>query len=1030
MLLTDLSVRRPVFATVISLLIVAFGIVAFGKLPLREYPEIDAPVVSVETRYRGASAQVIERRITKPLEDRIAGIEGIKSIIAESRDGRSTITIEFALERDIDAASNDVRERVSRELGNLPEEAEAPEISKAGADDDTILWFNLVSDRMDMLQLSDYASRYLVDRFSALDGVARVRVGGGRDYAIRIWLDRQALAARQLTAADVEDALRRENVELPAGSVESSNRQFTVRTARAYNDAASFASIVIGRGSDNQLIQLADVARIELAAAEDRVSFRGNGVPMVGIGITRQSTANTLEVAQAARALAADIAPNLPAGMDLVASFDSSVFIEASIDEVYSTLGVAMLLVIVMIFLFLGNVRATLIPAVTVPVSLLGTFIVLYALGYTLNLLTLLAMILAIGLVVDDAIVMLENIHRRIEQGESPLVAAFKGGRQVGFAVVATTLVLISVFLPITFLEGDIGRLFREFAVAMSAAVAFSMFIALTLSPAMCAALLHRHDQINPVTQAMDRGLERLRLWYQQLLRHSIASPGPALLLIAGSLLLCGWLFHSLPEEFAPPEDRGIFMVPVIAPEGSSFAYSKGYMDEIERRLMPLVESGEVKRLLVRAPRAFGNTADFSGGFVIVVLEDWSLRRDAWAIMNEVRQQLGELAGVRAFPMMRQGLSGSSGKPLQFVIGGADYGELASWRDLLLAEAGNNPGLVGLDHDYKESKPQLRVAVDTRRAAELGVSVQAIGETLETMLGSRVVTSYQQRGEEYDVIVEGERDVQRTPAALEQIQVRSSNGGLIPLSALVRVSEVADAEALMRFNRMRAITLDASLAPGYTLGEGLAYLEQLARSKLPAEVVIGYKDQAADLRESGGSLQFALALALVVVFLVLAAQFESYIHPLVIMLSVPLAVLGALLGLAATGQSLNIYSQIGIIMLIGLAAKNGILIVEFANQLRDEGMAFLDALIEACGQRLRPILMTGLTTAIGAIPLVLASGAGSETRYVLGVVILCGSLMAVIFTLYVVPVMYALLARHSQSPEAVNQQLQKEMGAS
>lgn len=1029
MLLTDISVRRPVFATVISLLIVAFGIVAFGKLPLREYPEIDAPVVSIETRYRGASAQVIERRITKPLEDRIAGIEGIKNIVSESRDGRSRITIEFAIERDIDAASNDVRERVSRELGRLPDEADAPEISKSGADDDTVLWFNLTSDRMSMLQISDYATRYLVDRFSALDGVARVRVGGGRDYAIRIWLDRQALAARQLTAADVETALRRENVELPAGSIEADSRQFTVRTARAYNDAASFANIVIGRGSDNQRIQLADVARIELEAAEERISFRGNGVPMVGIGVTRQSIANTLDVARAARALAAEIAPNLPAGMDLVPSFDSSVFIEASIDEVYITLGVAMLLVIVMIFVFLGNVRATLIPAVTVPVSLLGTFIVLYALGYTLNLLTLLAMILAIGLVVDDAIVMLENIHRRIEQGETPLVAAFKGGRQVAFAVVATTLVLISVFLPITFIEGDIGRLFREFAIAMSAAVAFSMLVALTLSPAMCAALLHRHDQVNPLTRAMDRGLERLRLWYQQMLRNSIASPGPALLLIAGSLLLCGWLFQNLPEEFAPPEDRGIFMVPVIAPEGSSFAYSKGYMEEIERRLMPLVESGEIKRLQVRAPRSFSNT-DFSGGFVIVVLEDWGKRRDAWTIMNEVRQQLGELAGVRAFPTMRQGLGGSSGKPVQFVIGGSDYGELASWRDLLLAEASNNPGLIGLDHDYKESKTQLRVAVDTQRAAELGVSVQAIGETLETMLGSRVVTSYQQRGEEYDVIVEGERDVQRTPAALSQIQVRSDNGGLIPLSALVRVSEVADAEALMRFNRMRAITLDASLAPGYTLGEGLVYLEQLARSKLPAEVVIGYKDQAADLRESGGSLQFALALALVVVFLVLAAQFESYIHPLVIMLSVPLAILGALLGLAATGQSLNIYSQIGIIMLIGLAAKNGILIVEFANQLRDDGMAFIDALIEACGQRLRPILMTGLTTAIGAIPLVLASGAGSETRYVLGVVILCGSLMAVIFTLYVVPVMYALLARHSRSPEAVNQQLQKEMGAS
>lgn len=1029
MILTDLSVRRPVFATVISLLIVAFGLVAFGKLPLREYPAIDAPVVSVDTRYRGASAAVVERRITKPLEDRIAGIEGIRNVVSESRDGRSTITIEFSLDRDIDAASNDVRERVSRELGNLPDEADPPEISKASSDDDTIMWLNLVSDRMSMLELSDYANRYLADRFSALDGVARVRIGGGLDYAIRIWLDRSALAARQLTAADVEDALRRENVELPAGNIESDARQFTVRIQRAYPKAEDFQAIVVGRGSDGHLIRLADVARVELAAAETRIAFNGNGVPMVGIGITRQSTANTLEVARGARALAEAIAPTLPVGMELLTSYDSSVFIEASIKEVYLTLGIAMVLVVVVIFLFLGNVRATLIPAVTVPVSLLGTFIILFALGYTLNLLTLLALILAIGLVVDDAIVMLENIHRRIEAGESPLVAAFRGGRQVAFAVVATTLVLISVFLPITFLEGDVGRLFREFAVAMSAAVGFSSIVALTLSPMMCANLLTNHDRINPVTRAMDRGLDRLRQAYIRLLRGSVERPGAAIVLVAGALALSVWLFKLIPEEFAPPEDRGAFFVTVTAPEGSSYSYSKSYMDEIERRLMPLVESGEVKRLLVRTPRSFGSTSDFSGGFVIMVLEDWGQRRDAWAIMADVRKRLGDLAGVRAFPVMRQGLGGGFGKPVQFVLGGADYAELAEWRDIMLAEAAKNPGLIGVDHDYKESKPQLRVMVDTQRAGDLGVSVQEVGQTLETMLGSRVVTTYQQRGEEYDVIVEGERLSHNTPADLNNIQVRGRDNQLVPLSAVVKVEEVADADALMRYNRMRAVTIDANLADGYTLGEALNYLEQVAADKLPASVVIGYKGQSLDLRESSASIHFALVLALIVVFLVLAAQFESYIHPLVIMLSVPLAVLGALVGLALANQSLNIYSQIGIIMLIGLAAKNGILIVEFANQLRDEGMAFADALIEAAGQRLRPILMTGLTTAFGAVPLVITSGAGAETRYVLGVVILVGCLMAILFTLYVIPVMYALLARNTRSPEAVSQELARELAA-
>jgi multidrug efflux pump len=1027
MIITDLSVKRPVFASVVSLLIIAFGLVAFDRLPLREYPDIDAPVVTVETQYLGAAAAVVERRITKLIEDRISGIEGIKNIVSSSQDGTSQVSIEFTISRDIDGAANDVRDRISRLLESLPADVDPPEVSKAGADDDTIMWFNLVSDRLTLLELTDYANRYIIDRFSVLDGVGRVRVGGGLDYALRIWLDRDALAARGLTVSDIEQALRRENVELPAGSVESDQRQFTVRLERAYPTPERIAELVVTKQND-YIVRLGDVARVELAAAEERKSFRGNGVPMVGIGIAKQSTANTLEVARQARALFEEVNKDLPEGMRLLASYDSSVFIEQSIKEVYQTLFIAMGLVIIVIFLFLGDIRATLIPAVTVPVSLMGTFIVLFALGYTINLLTLLAMILAIGIVVDDAIVMLENIHRRIEEGETPLVAAFLGARQVSFAVIATTAVLIAVFLPITFLEGDLGKLFTEFAVAISAAVAFSSLIALSLSPMMCSKLLKANHKPSRVTVQVDKFLGKLRLSYQAFLVERIRKPTSTTAWLVISLAACFWLFNQVPSEFTPQEDRGAFFVFVTAPEGSSFTYSQDYMDEIERRLLPMVEEGEINRILVRTPRSFSATADYSGGFVIIVLNDWSDRRSAFVIMDDVRKRLSDLAGVRAFPVMRQALGRGFGKPVQLVLGGSNYQELALWRDIMLEQASKNPNLVGVDHDYKETKPQVLVEIDTQRAADLGVSAQEIGNTLSVVQGSRRVTTFLDRGEEYDVILEGERSQQNTPLDMANIYVRSRNNGeLIPLDSVVSIKEGADANTLNRYNRLRAITIEASLAEGYTLGEAIAYLEGAAKQYLPAEAVVSFKGQSQDFRNSGQSIYLIFTLALIVVFLVLAAQFESYIHPLVIMLTVPLAIMGALIGLYVFGQSLNIYSQIGIIMLVGLAAKNGILIVEFTNQLRDQGIAFEQAIIDSAGQRLRPIIMTAITTAFGALPLVFSSGAGSETRIVIGIVVLTGIIAATIFTLLIVPIMYQILAKNTGSPKQLELRLKSEM---
>lgn len=1028
MILTDLSVKRPVFASVISLLLVAFGLVSFDKLPLREYPNIDPPVVSIDTNYRGASAAVVESRITQLIEDRISGVEGIRHVSSSSSDGRSSVTLEFDISRNIEDAANDVRDRISGLLDNLPDEADPPEVQKANGSDEVIMWLNLVSDQMTTLELTDYTNRYLSDRFSVVDGVARMRIGGGKVYAMRVWLDRQALASRSLAVADVEAALRAENVELPAGSIESKERHFTVRLERGYRTAEDFANLVITQGEDGYLVKLSDVARVEIGSDEERIMFRGNKEAMIGLGVSKQSTANTLEVARAVNALVDKINPTLPAGMSIKRSYDSSVFIEASIKEVYQTLFTAMILVIIVIYLFLGSVRAMLIPAITVPVSLLGTFIVLYALGYTINLLTLLAMILAIGMVVDDAIVMLENIHRRIEEGDSPLKAAFLGAREVAFAVIATTLVLVAVFMPITFLEGDLGKLFKEFAVTMSAAVLFSSLVALTLTPMMCSKLLKPSSQDSWLVRKVDGIMTKVSNRYQLSLKSAMAHPILVSILVLVALGSSVYLVQKVPQEFAPQEDRGSLFLMVNGPQGASYEYIESYMNEVENRLMPLVETGDIKRLLIRAPRGFGRAADFSNGMAIIVLEDWGKRRPVKEVIVDINKRLANLAGVQAFPVMRQAFGRGVGKPVQFVIGGPSYEELARWRDIMMQKAAQNPKLLGLDHDYKETKPQLRVVIDRDRAASLGVSISNIGRTLESMLGSRLVTTFMRDGEEYDVIVEGERDNQNTAADLQNIYVRSERSQeLIPLSNLVTVEEFADASSLNRYNRMRAITIEASLEDGYSLGEALDYMNQLARTYLPAEAVISYKGQSLDYQESGSSMYFVFILALGIVFLVLAAQFESYIHPVVIMLTVPLATVGALIGLWLTGQSLNIYSQIGIIMLVGLAAKNGILIVEFANQLRDKGVDFDKAIIQASAQRLRPILMTGITTAAGAVPLVLAVGAGAETRFVIGVVVLSGILLATLFTIFVIPAAYGLFARNSGSPEAIAQQLEKEL---
>ena len=1023
MILSDLSVKRPVFATVINLLLITFGIVAFLTLPLREYPDIDPPVVSINTSYPGASAAIVESKVTQLLEDRISGIEGVKFINSNSRVGRSNISIEFELDRDIDAATNDVRDRVSRALNNLPEQADPPEVFKANDDEDAIVWFVLQSETMSTLQLTDYAERYIVDRFSVVDGVARVRVGGGRTYAMKVLLNRKAMAARGVTVNDIEQTLRAENVELPAGKVESIDRDFSIRVERGYLTENDFATMVVAR-DDKSLVYLGDVAKIGMAAEDEENLFRGNGENMVGLGIIKQSKANTLEVVKAARKEMMLIRDGLPQGTSITNSYDSSVFIQGSIDEVYSTLGIAMLMVVLVIFLFLGNVRATLIPAVTVPVALIGSMMVLSWFGFSINLLTLLAMVLAIGLVVDDAIVVLENIYRRIERGQTPLLAAYEGGREVAFAVIATTLVLVAVFVPLIFLSGNVGRLFTEFAIAIAAAVIFSSLTALSLTPMMCSKMLKHKERSSSFGQKLDRGFAKLEAGYGRSLKASIHQPLMIVIVIILSLFAVYSLVNQLPSEYTPKEDRGNFFVMMRGAEGASYENNVKNMQEIEEKLLVHQASGELDRVLVRVP-GFGG----SGGIAIVGMPAWDDRTiNTFDFINKMNGELAQVTDVRAFAMMRRGLGGGgSSSPVSFVLQGNTYEELAKWRDIIIEKAQENPNLQSIDSDYKETYPQLLVKIDHTRAFDLGVSVGDIGRTLETMLGQRRVTNFVERGEEYYVVVSGEKTDFSNPKDIDNIFVRSSvSNKLVPLSNLITIEENATSSQLNRFNRLRSVTISANLATGYALGDALDYLNNAVAEHLPEEAQVAYKGQSQLLQESGNSIVFIFVLALVITYLVLSAQFESFIHPFVILLTVPLALVGALAGLKLMGMSLNIYSQIGIVMLIGLAAKNGILIVEFANQLRDKGIAFEAALIAAATQRLRPIVMTTFTTVTSAIPLVLAVGPGAESRMVIGVVIFAGVSLASVFTLFVVPGAYYWLCRHTGSPLVISQEIEKQ----
>jgi len=1013
MKLSEVSIHRPVLATVMSLAIVLFGLLSLMRLPVREYPDIESRVVSVTTIYRGASAQVVETEITDVIEEQLSTIEGVKLLTSSSQEQVSRITIEFEIRRDVDEAANDVRDRVSRVRGELPATAEEPIVAKQDADAQPIIWLSLNGEGFSILELSDAAKNLLADRLQRVEGVASAFVGGERRYAMRVWLDPVRLAARGVTVSDVERALRSENAEIPSGRIEGQGREFAVRTRGDLEKADDFASVVIAT-QGGAPVRLSDVAEVKVGAEDDRTELRYNGVPSVGVGIVKQQKASTVDVARNVRAALPDLREGLPKGMNLVIAYDSSTFIEDAIHEVLVSLFVAIVLVFLVTFLFLRSMRATLIPAVAIPVSVIGTFTATYFLGYSLNILTLLALVLAIGLVVDDAIIMLENIHRHIEMGKPRFRAAMDGAAEVGFAIVATTLTLVAVFIPVAFLTGRVGQLFSEFGIAVAVSVMISGFVALTLSPMLCSRVLRASRHEGEGGELLDERATRtgfnarMHDFYEGVLRGALHHRRAVL---AGTLALGGiavLLFRVLPAELVPTEDRGLVFNILFAPEGSTLEYTDRYLRQAEAvyRDVP-----EVAGVFSAAGLGFGGPGRVTDAFIFVRLKPFNERkRSQMEIVQSVFPRMLGIPGVLAFPINPPSLGGGFGTPVQFVLLAESYDELQGATGIMMAEAQKLGYLVNMDTDLKLNKPQLEVRIDRDRASSLGVSVNEIGSVLQTLLGGREAGRFKRGNHQYDVILEVPSAGRASPAVIEQLHVRGANG-LVQLASVVKVEEKVSPRELNHFNRVRSATFSANLAPGVTIGKAIDDLRRIAREKLPSTIRTDLDGESREFAESSGGLNILFLIALAFIFLVLAGQFESFLHPITILGSVPLAVVGALASLWAMKMSINIYSQIGLIMLIGLVTKNAILIVEYANQRMARGMDVIEAVVGAATIRLRPILMTTLSTVFGVLPIALGLGAGAESRKPLGVVVVGGMLFSTLLTLVLVPVVYSLLAR-------------------
>ncbi|MDB5886950.1 MAG: acriflavin resistance protein, partial [Polaromonas sp.] len=993
MQLAETSIRRPVFATVLSLLIVLIGAVSFNRLTVREYPKIDEPVVTVSVRYAGASAEVIESQVTKPLEDSIAGIDGVDVITSISRADQGQISVRFRLEKDADSAAAEVRDRTSRVRNRLPQAIEEPVIAKVEADAFPVIQLGFSSDSMTPLQINDLVNRIVKPRLQTVTGVADVRIFGERKYAMRVWLDTDKLASLRLTSQDVEDAIRRSNLELPAGRIESQQREFSVTSQTDLLKPAQFGDIVI-KSVNGFPVRIRDVARVEEGPADERTAVRLNGRSAVAVGVIRQATANPLDLSKGVQAAIPQLKADLPADIVIDIANDNSVFIDRSVKNVYQTIFEAVLLVALVIFVFLRTLRASIIPIITIPVSLVGTFALMALAGFTINTLTLLALVLAIGLVVDDAIVMLENIFRHIEEGMDPFSAGIKGAREIGFAIITMTATLVAVYAPLAFTPGRTGRLFVEFALALAGAVVVSGVVALTLTPMLCTLLLKHNPRPNRFDSTMERVLIHISDRYGALLRWLVTArflpqagnPGAgqrvkgmvlqARWLVLGVMLLSGaailLVFPTMKQELSPMEDRGVILASVNAPDGSTLDYTNRYAQELEKMGQPYKEFD----------RIFANVGNPTVAQASVVYRtvDWKDRtRTTMDMARELQPRFAALPGVTAFPITPPSLGqGFRERPLNFVIQTSEsYQNLNGVVRRMLDEMAKNPGIVSPDVDLRLNKPELRIEVERDKAADLGVSVEVVAKAIETLLGGRNVTRYKRDAEQYDVVVQTAASGRSTPEDIDRIYVRGRNETMIPLSSLVNVSESVSPRELNHFGQRRSVSITASLAPDYSLGEALAFMDQTAAKVLTTGYSTDLNGTSREFRNSQGALVIVFVLALVFIFLVLAAQFESFIDPLVIMLSVPLSMIGALLALKWSGGSLNVYSQIGLITLVGLITKHGILLVEFTNQLRAQGMEMIDALVKASSQRLRPILMTTGALVLGALPLALAHGAGA-----------------------------------------------------
>lgn len=1025
MRISEICVQRPVFATVLSLVILLIGAVSYSRLTVREYPKIDEPVVTVQTRYPGASSEIIESQVTKILEDSIAGIEGVDVLTSISRAEDSQITVRFRLEIEPDAAASDVRDRVSRVRGKLPTGVEESVVAKVEADANPILWLIFSSDTRNALEISDIINRFVRPKLQTMPGAADVRIFGERKYAMRIWLDPDRLTSYKLTVQDVEDALRRQNVEIPSGRIESVQREFTVTSTTGLEKASQFEQIIVKQGpstptSPGYTVRLADVGRVAIGPRDDRVSARFNGSNAVSVGMIKQATANPLELASAVRNGLDGLRRDLPQGVSVDIGYDSTVFIDKSIEAVRTTIWEAIGLVAVVILLFLRSVRASIIPLVTIPVSLIGAFGLMFAMGFSINTLTLLSLVLAIGLVVDDAIVVLENIFRHIENGMEPKAAAIQGSKEIGFAVVAMTLTLAAVYAPVAFTTGRTGRLFVEFALTLAGAVLVSGFVALTLSPMMCAHMLRHQPSHGRLYNLIEAAFDALNRGYERSLALSLKVRWLVILVMLAVGGASVWLFQTTKSELSPMEDRGVVTSVFSAPEGSTLAYTESQAMRIEKfsEKYPEVE---------RLQGVIGNPT-VTQGVMFYRLKDWSERtRTSMEIAKDLQPKVLGIPGLQAFVVTPPSLGQSfREQPINVVIvGTAPYEQMQMVANRLVTELNKNPGFVGVDTDLRLNKPELKVAVDRDRAADAGVQVETIGRTLETLLGGRAVTRFKKDSEQYDVMVQLERDERRAPDDISNLMMRGRNEQLIPLSALLDVQEGITPRELNHFGQRRAVSVRANLAPGYSQGEAIEFLEAAAATALPAGFQLDYNGQTREFKQSQSTLLITFGLALVFIFLVLAAQFESFVDPFIILLTVPLSMTGALAALQWSGGTLNVFSKIGLITLVGLITKHGILIVEFANQLQDQGYDRMQAVKEAAKLRLRPILMTTGAMVLGAIPLALARGAGAESRAQIGWVIVGGMTLGTILTLFVVPTVYSLLARkrHAQSAQVTGASL-------